>query len=318
MKGTIEEMQRRTFGRTGLPVSPLGFGGAPIGLLETDQQQVSTILNQLLDDGVNLIDTAASYAGSEEAIGKAIGHRRNDYVLISKCGRHSDDLPGQDWSPRLISATLDRTLNRLRTDWLDAMLLHSCDLETLKRYEALEALVRARDAGKIRFVGYSGDNEAAAFAAAHPAVAVLETSVSIVDQANIDTVLPVARKHEVGVIAKRPIANAAWRSPESQPAFYREYASDYHRRFQAMNLHLQDLDLDVDPDTAGWAEVALRFTLSQPSVATAIVGTTNPQNARRNIHAAARPPLSDKTIQHIRDAFERARHAGHQSWPALT
>lgn len=316
MKGTVEEMQRRTFGRTGLPVSPLGFGGAPIGLLETDQQQVSTILNQLLDDGVNLIDTAASYAGSEEAIGKAIGHRRNEYILVSKCGRHSDDLPGQDWSARLISATVDRSLKRLRTDWLDAMLLHSCDLETLKREEALEALVRARDAGKIRFVGYSGDNEAAAFAAAHPAVAVLEVSVNVVDQANIDTVIPVARKHDAGVIAKRPIANAAWRPPETQPGFYREYASDYHHRFQAMNLHLQDLDLE--PGITAWAEVALRFTLSQPGVAAAIVGTTNPQNAHRNLHAAAQPPLSGRTIQRIRNAFERARHASHQSWPALT
>ena len=68
---------------------------------------------------------------------------------------------------------------------VDVMLLHSCDLATLQKGEALGALVKARDAGKIRFAGYSGDNEAAAWAAAHPDIAVLETSISIADQRNI-------------------------------------------------------------------------------------------------------------------------------------
>ena len=185
-------VEKRTFGKTGLEVSAIGFGGAPIGLLKTEKQQVSQILNQLLDSGVNLIDTAAMYQGSEEAIGEAIGHRRDEYVLVSKCGKEEEGLEGAAWSPTMIQQTLERALKRLRTDHLDVMLLHSCDLDTLKQGAALNALVEARQAGKVRFVGYSGDNEAARYATTLDEVDVVETSVNICDQKNIEVVLPSA------------------------------------------------------------------------------------------------------------------------------
>lgn len=133
------QAQRRPFGRTGLTVFPLGFGAAPIGFLKTEQERIGQLLNALLDAGMNLIDTAATYLGSEEAIGRAVGHRRSDYVLVSKCGHSSEDVPGKSWSASVITATVDRALRRLRTDHLDVMLLHSCDLETLKKGEAIGA-----------------------------------------------------------------------------------------------------------------------------------------------------------------------------------
>src|SRR5205085_8132144 len=112
-------------------------------------------------------------------------HRRKDYVLVSKCGSTLPDVPGAEWSAQLVAGTVDRALRQLKTDHLDVMLLHSCDLQTLKKSEALGALAKAREAGKIRFAGYSGDNEAAAYAAGLPDVAVIETSINIADQANI-------------------------------------------------------------------------------------------------------------------------------------
>ncbi len=93
------------------------------------------------------------------------------------------------------------------------------------------ALVEAREAGKIRFCGYSGDNEAAAFACRLPDVAVLETSVNLADQANIDQALRLAKTHDVGVIAKRPIANAAWKDLSEQQGMYQKYAADLHGAF---------------------------------------------------------------------------------------
>ena len=101
-------MEKRKLGRTGLEVSALGFGGGPVGFLGTEQQRVTDILNYLLDNGVNFIDTAAGYPGSEEAIGNAVSHRRDDYVLVSKCGRAFDDLDGEAWSPTVILAPLTR------------------------------------------------------------------------------------------------------------------------------------------------------------------------------------------------------------------
>ena len=71
-------MEMRPFGKTGFETSALGFGGGPVGFDAPEQQAVVRILNMLLDRGVNLIDTAAAYKGSEEAIGKAVGHRRDE------------------------------------------------------------------------------------------------------------------------------------------------------------------------------------------------------------------------------------------------
>ena len=140
-------------GRTGLQVSTLGFGAAPIGYLQIDRQRVGRILNLLLDNGLNLIDTAASYPGSEEVIAETVAARRSQYVLVSKCGSTLPDVPGQAWSQDVILRTVDRSLSRLKTDQIEVMLLHSCDLSTLKQGEAIGALVKARQAGKIRHAG---------------------------------------------------------------------------------------------------------------------------------------------------------------------
>src|SRR5690606_6490746 len=154
----------------------------------------------------------------------------------------------------------------------------------LEAGEALGALVRARDAGKIRFVGYSGDNEKAVYAARLPDIRIIETSVNLCDQANIDSVLPVTRQNEVGVLAKRPVANSAWRPVESLPGIYSGYARPYRERVEKMGIRASDLGFHEDD----WPEIALRFTLSQPGVNVAIIGTTNPRNAERNVAAAAK------------------------------
>ena len=308
-------MKRIAFGRTGFEVSPLGFGAAEVGYLQADRDRVANILNVLLDAGVNVIDTAAAYEGSEELIGDAVGHRRKDYVLVSKCGNAVPQAQGRQWSEQLVTKTVDASLRRLKTDVLDVMLLHSCDLGTLKQGEALGALAKARDAGKIRFAGYSGDNEAAAYAAAHPDVAVLEVSVSITDQANIDAVLPLAQKHNVGVLAKRPIANAAWLGASGRPGFYDSYVKPYVDRLTRMNLKPADVGYTGSPDSA-WPELALRFTLSQPGVHCAIIGTTNAGNARANIGYAEKGPLSRDQVGMIRKAFRAADPTG--SWVGLT
>jgi aryl-alcohol dehydrogenase-like predicted oxidoreductase len=308
-------MRKVAFCRTGLQVSQLGFGAAPIGYLDTERQRVSRILNLLLDSGVNLIDTAANYPGAEEMIAQAVGARRGEFVVVSKCGTSLPDVDEPAWSAAMVTKTVDRSLRRLRTDRLDVMLLHSCDLETLRRGEALGALARARDAGKVRFAGYSGDNEAAEYAASLADVAVIQTSVNIVDQVNIERVLPAARKHNVGVMAKRPIANAAWKDPGEQPGMYKSYAATYTDRLRKMGIDPAALGFGGPPARA-WPELAVRFTLSQPGVHTAIIGTTNPQNAQVNITAAEKGPLPREAVEKIREAFRRADPAG--AWVGQT
>ena len=303
------------FGATGLPATPVGFGGAPFALLGIPAADSDPLLGALLDLGVALVDTAACYADSEEAIGRAIGARRGEYTLVSKCGHQVGDETAEEWSAALIAASVDRSLRRLRTDHIDVMLIHSCPLEILQRGEVLEALRRAREAGKIRFLGYSGDNEAATYAAEQPDVAVIETSISVADQHNIDGVLAVARRRNLGVLAKRPIANAAWKLPEQQPGFYQSYSSTYHERLAKMDVSLGDLGYHGDP-AAIWPELALRFTLSQPGVHTAIVGTTNPDHVAANIAAAEKGPLPAEQVTALRTAFAAAEGAAAEEWRA--
>ena len=100
----LSAADRRRFGRTQLSVSPLGFGGAPIGFVETERREAQRTLDGLLDHGINVIDTAAMYRGSEALIGEAISGRRSEFVLISKCGHAEPDLPGESWTAELIAA----------------------------------------------------------------------------------------------------------------------------------------------------------------------------------------------------------------------
>ena len=276
-----------------------------------EEQAVRTI-HAALDAGVNLLDTAASYPGSEEMIAKTVGHRRAEFVLVSKCGGKLPDLPDPAWSPELITKTVDRSLKNLNTDHLDVMLLHSCGLDKLQAGGVIEPLVKARDAGKIRYVGYSGDNEAAAYAAGLADVAVIETSINLTDQMNIDKVLPICRQNNLGVLAKRPIANAAWKDIEQQQGLYKNYAKTYTDRLAKMQITPADFGL---PDDA-WTELALRFTLSQPGVHCGIIGITNPDNARLNIALADKGPLPNETIAKIRAAFKKADPDG--KWTGQT
>ncbi len=296
-----------------MQVTALGFGSAEVGYLKTEHERAAQVIRRVLDSGINLLDTAVSYPGSEDLIGQTVADRRKEYVLVSKCGSANATDAAPAWSAKLIAQSVDLSLKRLRTDHLDVMLLHSCDLPTLQKGEALGALVKARDQGKIRFCGYSGDNEAAAYAATLAEVAVIETSISICDQANIDMVLPAARRQNVGVLVKRAIANAAWRP--QLPGMYSEYAKSYVDRFKAMQLDANQLGFSGDPQEL-WPQIALRFTLSQPGVHCAIIGTTNPENIDKNIALAGQGPLDEQVVKQLRDAFAAA--AAGKNWPGQT
>ncbi|HRK30971.1 MAG TPA: aldo/keto reductase [Tepidisphaeraceae bacterium] len=309
-------MQTRRFGKTNFDVSVLGFGAAPAAFLNTEPTAAAALVNLMLDAGVNLLDTAAMYPGSEAFIGEHLAHRRDDYILVSKCGTKVSESTAAPWTPQLVADSVERALKLLKTDVIDVMLLHSCDLATLQKGDALAELVKARDAGKIRHVGYSGDNEAAAFAAGLPDVAVIETSINIVDQVNIDTVLPAAGKNDIGVIVKRPIANACWRPKEAFRGFYGNYAKPYIERFDKMNLSPEQLGFAGDDVQEHWPEIAIRFTLSFPEVSTAIIGTTNPANAQANLGYVARGPLPSGAVETLRSAFRAGNTEG--KWTGQT
>jgi aryl-alcohol dehydrogenase-like predicted oxidoreductase len=283
-------MERRQLGKTDMQISALGFGGAETGYSQTDSDSLRRILSDALDAGLNVIDTAECYGTGEEALGRAVSDRRNDYFLFTKCGHASGiDLP--DWDPRLLEQSIDRSLQRLQTSYVDLLQLHSCSEEILRQGDAIEVVQRARDAGKTRYIGYSGDNQAARYAIECGAFDTLQTSISIAEQSPIDLNLPLAHERGMGVIVKRPIANAVWRDADGPAS---DYVRPYWERLAALDYDFLKGDLNAS------IGIALRFTLSLPGVHTAIVGTTRPGRWQENAALLEAGPLPPAQYEAIR------------------
>ena len=300
-------MMRRKLGRTDMTVSVLGFGGSEIGYESVNARTVARLLGGALDAGLNVIDTAECYENSEELIGKALGARRNECSVFTKCG-HGGGWSRADWRPAALLKSIERSLQRLATDRVDLIQLHSCSLAELRKGHVIEALERARERGLARYIGYSGDGEAARYAIECGRFDTLQTSVSIADQEALDLTLPLARRREMGVIAKRPLANVAWqytRRPES-------YYADYWMRLRKLDYpFLRDGAGATGTTGSNPIATALRFTVSVPGVHTAIVGTTKPERWQTNASLLGDGVLPQKDFEAIR---ARWRDVADPSW----
>ena len=294
-------MERRQFGKTDMQVSVLGFGGAEIGFEGATEETVARLLKGALDAGLNVIDTGECYEGSEELIGKTVAARRADYYLFTKCG-HPRGIGSEDWSTASLLESIERSLRRLRTDRLDLIQLHTCSETVLRKGYAIAALQTAREKGYARYLGYSGDGRAARYAVECGAFDTLQTSINIADQEGIDLVLPGAREQQLGVIAKRPVANVAWKESHKPLAAY------HHVYWERLNKLRYDFirDLPMEESVAH----ALRFTLSVPGVHTAIVGTTKPERWQENARMVEQGALSDAEFAAIRERWEEIAPAG--------
>lgn len=294
-------MEKRAFGKTDMQVTVLGFGGAEIGFEKATPETVSHLLTTALDAGLNVIDTAECYLQSEELIGQAVSGRRNDFYLFTKCG-HPDSPAKEDWRHDSLLQSIQRSLRRLRTGQVDLVQLHSCSEDELRKGDVILALQKARERGYTRYIGYSGDGRAARYAVECGQFDTLQTSVSIADQEAIELTLPLASNRQMGVIAKRPIANATWR-------YDRKPDNTYHQAYWDRLQKLHYPFVDGDPTQA--AAMALRFTLSVPGIHTAIVGTKNPARWRDNAALLEVGPLSPEQFESIR---ARWRAVADRNW----
>ncbi|MDQ6622251.1 MAG: aldo/keto reductase [Verrucomicrobiota bacterium] len=288
-------MEKRQLGRTDMQVSILGFGGAEIGYEGASTETVQALLNSALDAGLNVIDTAECYETSEELIGATVSHRRDEFYLFTKVG-HPRGVGSEDWSTASILESIERSLRRLKTDRVDLVQLHSCSEAVLRKGDVIAALQTARERGYTRYIGYSGDSRAAKFAVESGAFDTLQTSLSIADQEPIELTIPPARERQMGVIAKRPIANAAWKSGHKP---IDSYQHPYWDRLK--KLHYDFIrDRSLEQSVAH----ALRFTLSVPGVQTAIVGTTKPERWQENAQLIAAGMLSEDEFNAIRERWD--------------
>ncbi len=250
-------MKARTLGKTGLSVSELGFGAFKIGRNHgikyskpydlPDDYSVSRLLDGLLDLGITFFDTAPAYGLSEERIGRAIWHRREEFVLSTKVGETFENgRSTYDFSREAIVGSVQRSMNRLRTDTLDLVFLHSPggDLRILNDTDAVQTLVDLRRGGLIRAIGLSGKTvEGARQSLEWADVLMVEYHSEDLSHAEV---MGEAAAADVGVIVKKGLASG--KLP---------------------------------------AATALRFVLGNSHVASVVVGGLNLEHFRENIAAIA-------------------------------
>jgi aryl-alcohol dehydrogenase-like predicted oxidoreductase len=275
----MADLPRRDLGRTGLPVTMLGYGamelrGAPRGRNVTEAQ-AETILNAVLDAGINYLDTSIDYGLSEERIGRYISRRRSEYYLASKCGCMvgADPAPRGQRNPHVythdnIRAGVEQSLRRLHTDYLDVVQFHgSPSRQALEEHGALDTVLELQQEEKLRFIGISSTLP---HLKDHMAMGVFDV------EREHEILLSAAAAGGAGIVIRGGAAKGT-------PSEGRQEGSRWARWQHA---RLDDLLEDMTP-----MEFTLRFTFSHPEMDTNIVGTINPAHLKDNIDALLKGPL---------------------------
>ena len=300
----------RALGRTGLRVTRMGYGAMSLDsgrFAPVSPEQASSVLNAVLNAGINFIDTSPDYGESEESIGRVISHRRNEFFLATKCG--CPVLPSaagkHAYTRENIVAAVDQSLRRMRTDHIDLLQFHGAPSpETLDREGAVQTMRDLQKQGKVRFIGVSSvlpdlarHIEMGIFDSFQIPYSALqrehEGAISDAAHAGAGTVI------RGGAIRGAPSADKGWairRLPE--------VAAERPRTLWE-RAKLDDL---LEGETP--MGFTLRFTFSHPDLDTAIIGTANPDHLRANVEAFQRGPLSPNVIAEAKRRLDSAARDG--------
>ena len=284
-------------GRTGLEVSNLGFGAMELkdvvengGRLPTEEH-AGAVLNAVLNSGINFIDTAWCYDRSEEFIGRFISHRRDEYVLATKCGhwwRNDPDHSG--WSPKGMMNCIDQSLQRLKTDHVDILQLHNATPDDVRTHDSINTLKEIQTQGKTRFIGIS---------------TVLPHIEEFIEMSNFDTfpipysamepeheeVIRRAAEKGIGTIIRGGVALG---TPDLEDAAKRQTGVKVKNRWETADLG--SLAPEIDP-----MEMMLRFTASHPHIHSIIAGTQNLEHIANNISTIQKGGLDGDLVRQIKD-----------------
>jgi aryl-alcohol dehydrogenase-like predicted oxidoreductase len=250
---------------------------------DTTEAQAETILNAVLDAGINYIDTSIDYGVSEERIGRYIAGRRSEYYLASKCGClvGAPPAPRGERSPHVftrdnILAGVEQSLRRMRTDHLDVLQFHiSPSRQTLEEHGALETVLELKRTGTVRFIGMSGTLPNLPDQIAMGVFDVFQIPYSAVEREH-EALITAAAKAGAGTVIRGGAAKGA-------PSQGKRDGLQWERW---QRVHLDDLLDGMTP-----MEFILRFTFSHPDLHTNIVGTINPDHLHHNIRVLRQGPL---------------------------
>jgi aryl-alcohol dehydrogenase-like predicted oxidoreductase len=288
----MSDLPTRTLGRTGIEATVLGFGAMELRGPDSGRrrrpitpEQAERVLNDVLDQGINYIDTSIDYGTSEEYIGQFISDRRGEYFLASKCGclvgappLAPDQRQPHVFTRENIVAGVDQSLRRMKTDYLDVVQLHaSPSMETLEAEDVVATLLELKADGKVRFIGSSSTLPNISEHVALDVFDVFQIPYSALEREH-EAVITEAASHGAGTVIRGGVARG-------EPGA-RNGAEDVWAAYERA-------DLDALADGASRSEFMLRFTISHPALSTTIVGTLNPDHLAENVAAVKKGPLPE-------------------------
>ena len=297
-----EALSTSVLGRTGLDVTRLSFGAMEIrgsriwnGRPVTDRQ-AETILNTVLDEGINLIDTANDYGRSEEFIGRYISHRRTEYFLATKCGctvvrrdANTDDTP-HVWTRDNLFRGLNESLQRMKTDYIDIMQLHNPPVEETENNHLVEALQEMQQLGKVRFIAISTTLPHLPVYLGWGVFDTFQIPYSALEREHEEWISRAAEAG-IGTIIRGGVARGEFGVGLGN--------EDRWKKFEEAGL--DELREPGESRTA----FLLRFTLSHPHVHTIIVGTLYPEHLQENIAAVEKGPLAEDVYEEAKSRLDR-------------
>lgn len=254
----VSGLPLRALGNTGLKVSPLGLGTVKLGRTQglrypaefelPDDKTALQLLDVARELGINLLDTAPAYGTSEERLGQLLQGQRQHWVLSTKVGEEFEQGQSRfDFSPEHIRASVERSLRRLRSDYLDLVLIHSDgnDVQIVERYGALDTLAELKRQGLLRAYGMSTKTLDGGVQLAQDADALM-VACNPWDRSQLP-VLDACHRAGTGVLIKKALASGHLENQGSDPV-----------------------------------QASLDFLFAQPAVACVVVGTVNPEHLRAN------------------------------------
>ena len=303
----MADMTFRRLGQSGLTVSTIGLGGNNFGL-KLDLDASRAVVDSALDEGITLIDTSDSYGASEEILGEVLDGRRDDVVIATKFGSDVRGGNGADFgargSRRYIRRAVERSLRRLRTDWIDLYQMHVPDPATPIE-ETLSALDDLVHEGKVRYIGHSNftawataDADWIARSKGYERFVSAQNEYSLMRRGVEAELLPACEHYGLGFLPYFPLFSGLltgkYRRGEPPPE-----GSRYH--VWGLGKRLSDDRFDVVEKLEAYAaehgvallDVAIGYLAAQPAVASVIAGATTPEQVRANAGALRWQPSGD-------------------------
>lgn len=304
-------MEYRKLGQTDLQVSVLGFGTAPFGGAygAFDPQECARAVDYAIDHGINFFDSSPYYGItlSEQRLGQALKGKRDRVILATKCGRYGlDDF---DFSAKRITASIDESLTRLNTDYLDLFQIHDVEFGDYRQIveETVPAIRKIQQQGKARYIGITG----------YP----LGMLLHIAKQIPVDTILsychynlmntdmdneltPFARANGIGLINASGL-HMGMLTKGGAPEWHPAPVAVKNAAKRAVDL-CGRLEIDLSP-------IAIRFCLDHPYVSTTLVGMSTQQEVNSNLNllqAKSDPKLLDEIRSAIGDDIDSVWPSG--------